>query len=140
MKKKNISQKDLNTWRQFIKNLPKINSKEEILKNSFINAKKILDLHGFSLDEANNAVYSTIVNCFLKKIKILKIITGKGLRSKSFDDPYKSKDLSILKNSIPQYILSSELKKYIHKIIKAPPSDGGEGAFYVFLKINKSKE
>jgi len=136
VKKKNIPSKDLNTWFKFVKNLPNIEDKdkEKDKKTLPTGTKKTLDLHGFSLNEANTAVHETLEDCFFKGIKALKIITGKGSRSKSFNDPYKSKDLSILKNSVPEYIQNSDLKKYVIRITESDPSDGGQGAIYVFLK------
>ena len=134
MKKKNIPSKDLNTWFKFVKNLPNIEDKEKDKKILSTGTKKTLDLHGFSLNEANKVVHQTLEDCFFKGIKALKIITGKGSRSKSFNDPYKSKDLSILKNSVPEYIQNSDLKKYVIRIREADPLDGGQGAIYVFLK------
>ena len=134
MKKKNIPSKDLNTWFKFVKNLPNIEDKEKDKKTLPTGTKKTLDLHGFSLNEANKVVHQTLEDCFFKGIKALKIITGKGSRSKSFNDPYKSQDLSILKNSVPEYIQNSDLKKYVLRISEADPSDGGQGAIYVFLK------
>jgi len=132
--KKNIPSKDLNTWFKFVKNLPNIEDKEKDKKTLPTGTKKTLDLHGFSLNEANKVVHQTLEDCFFKGIKALKIITGKGSRSKSFNDPYKSKDLSILKNSVPEYIQNSDLKKYVIRIREADPLDGGQGAIYVFLK------
>ena len=134
MKKKNIPSKDLNTWFKFVKNLPNIEDKEKDKKILPTGTKKTLDLHGFSLSEANTVVHETLEDCFLKGIRALKIITGKGSRSKNFNDPYKSKDLSILKNSVPEYIQNSDLKKYVIRITESDPSDGGQGAIYVFLK------
>ena len=134
MKKKNISSKDLNTWFKFVKNLPNIEDKEKGQKVLSTPTKKTLDLHGFSLNDANKVVHEKLEDCFSKGIKTLKIITGKGSRSKSFNDPYQSHEFSILKNSIPEYIQNSDLKKYVIRITEADPSDGGQGAIYVFLK------
>ncbi len=137
MKKKNIPSKDLNTWFKFVKNLPNIEDKEKDKKILPTGTKKTLDLHGFSLSEANKVVHETLEDCFLKGIKALKIITGKGSRSKNFNDPYKSKDLSILKYSVPNYI---ESKKYLMNKIKEinynQINDVYSGSFEIILKKN----
>ena len=104
MKKKNIPSKDLNTWFKFVKNLPNIEDKEKDKKILPTGTKKTLDLHGFSLNEANTAVHETLEDCFFKGIKALKIITGKGNRSEVWKNPYISSELSVLKNSVPEFI------------------------------------
>ena len=111
-------------------------------KNVKTNKVKKLDLHGFSLDEANKAVKEFIIKYFDTGYKKLSIITGKGLRSKSQDNPYLSKKLNILKYSVPEYIKNdNDLSQKVIRISKASLKDGGEGAIYVFLKNNnKFKE
>tara|TARA_B100001964_G_scaffold8726_1_gene9321 strand:- start:62 stop:352 length:291 start_codon:yes stop_codon:yes gene_type:complete len=92
-------------------------------------------LHGLSLDEANEKIEILIDKYFIEGVEKIVIITGKGLRSKTIDDPYVSKDLSILKGSVPDYInTNSKIKNKIKSISKAEIKDGGEGAFYLFLK------
>jgi len=92
-------------------------------------------LHGLSLDEANKKIEILINKYFMEGVEKIIIITGKGLRSKIIDDPYVSKDLSILKNSVPNYINTNlKIKSKIKSISKAEIKDGGEGAFYIFLK------
>ena len=99
-----------------------------------IHTQKI-DLHGFSLDEANKSVKKIIIDCFNNGVSKITVITGKGLRSSSEENPYLSKDLSILKHSVPEYIKSSShLMNYIKDIEVASNEEGGSGAFNIYLK------
>ena len=95
---------------------------------------KTIDLHGASLTEANKKIIEFIYNAYDNGFKKLKIITGKGLRSKISKNPYISKDFGTLQNSVPEFLRKSEVKKVIHKIIPASIKDGGSGAFFIFLK------
>ena len=98
-----------------------------------------LDLHGYSLDDANKVIKKFIIESFNKRYNKLLIVTGKGLRSKSYDNPYISKNLSVLKNSVPEYIKNDEnLNSIINKITQADQKDGGEGAINIFLKNKKN--
>ena len=131
---KKISKKDLKDWKNFIEGNEKIYNKD-IVKNS-INVKKLatLDLHGFSLDKANIKVENFIKDCFDKKVQKLNIITGKGLRSKIEQNPYQSRDLAILKYSVPEFIKSnSELMKLVKKI-DDQMDNKNMGYFSVYLK------
>ena len=142
MKKKSIAtSKDKSDWLEFTKKLDNITEKEEdsIKLPQTINKIRKLDLHGLSLGDANNAVTSFIIESFNSGCEKIFIITGKGLHSKHQDNPYISEELSVLKNSIPEYIKNNEdLKKKIKKISKADIKDGGEGAICIFLKNNKN--
>ena len=104
---KKLSDKDLKDWNKFIKSKDKLNPKDELNETSINKNKSIfvIDLHGYGLDQANKFVEKTINQCFEKQFSIIKIITGKGMRSKSAKDPYKSTELSILKHSVPKFIL-----------------------------------
>jgi len=133
---KKLSDKDLKDWNKFIKSADKINPKDEFNESSIIKNKSTftIDLHGYGLDQANKFVEKTINECFEKQFSVVNIITGKGMRSKSAGDPYKSSELSILKHSVPEFINSNvELMKKIKNI------DGtGEknlGSFNVYLKL-----
>ena len=139
---KKISDKDKKDWENFISN------KEKIPNKDFVNSKKIrqekikkIDLHGYSLEEANNSVEGFIQKCYNERVTKIIVITGKGLRSKNTSNPYLSKDLSILKYSVPEFIeTKSSLMKMIIEIKDAKIEDGGSGAFYIYLKnINKFK-
>ena len=137
---KKISEKDKKDWQNFISNKEKLSDKDLHLSNKKIKKEitEIIDLHGFSLENANNTIEEFIIQCSKKKISKIIVITGKGLRSKSIENPYVSKDLSILKHSVPSFIKSkNNLIKLIKKIEEAKIEDGGEGAFYIFLKKNK---
>ena len=133
---KKLSDKDLKDWNKFIKSKDKINPKDELNENS-INKKKstfVIDLHGYGLDRANKFVEKTINQCFEKQFSIIKIITGKGMRSKSAKDPYKSSKLSILKHSIPEFINSNtELMRKIKNIDNT--HEKNLGSFNVYLKL-----
>ena len=135
--KRKISNKDKKDWQNFISSKEKLSNKDLYLGDNKIKKKtiKTIDLHGFSLENANNFIEKFIIECSKKNINKIIVITGKGLRSKSIENPYISKDLSILKHSVPDYIKSkSNLMKMIIKIEEAKIEDGGQGAFYIFLK------
>jgi len=132
---KKLSDKDLRDWENFVNSKDRISSKEEINKSQ-INKKEStfkIDLHGFSLDQANKFIEKTINDCFEKEVSKLNIITGKGMRSKSIEDPYKSSELSILKHSIPEFIKSNvDLMKLIKKV--ETTDEKNSGSFNVYLK------
>ena len=140
-KKKSISSDDYKDWFSYTKEMKdvydkdiNINSKNEERRKSKI---RIIDLHGFSLENANINVKKFINESFEKKFKKIKVITGKGSRSKAQENPYISNKLSILRNSVPEFIKNDiSLIKKIQKIYKAHPNEGGEGAFYILLKKN----
>ena len=138
MKKKfTISTKDKKEWTTFTDNLKNIKNKDEFIEDENNKNKKTLkiDLHGFSLKDANNSVKNFIEDAHRKNFKKLLIITGKGLRSKVYDDPYRSTKMNVLKDSVPQYIKeNADLSEKIKKITEANQKDGGEGAFYIYLK------
>ena len=135
-----ILDKDQQDWENFIKNKEKIPNKDLVNKKNIRHEKiKNIDLHGYGIEEANIAVELFIQKCFDEYVTKLIIITGKGLRSKNIENPYLSKDLSILKYSVPEFIENNKnLTKLIIEIKDAKIEDGGSGAFYVYLK-NKLK-
>ena len=138
MKKKYfVSRKDKKDWEAFTKQIGNISPKTADIfpENAKINKLCKLDLHGHSLVDSNKLVKKFIINSFNHSYQKLLIITGKGLRSKAYENPYVSKKLSILKNSVPEYIKNEEsLNKKILKISKAHIKDGGEGGLYIYLK------
>jgi len=139
-KKYFATSRDKNEWLAFTKQMDNISIKETDTLKQTTDQKKIkkLDLHGFSLDDANKEVEKFIIESFDNDYKKLLIITGKGMRSKSYDNPYLSKKLSVLKHSVPEYIESNEnLFNKISKMSKADLKDGGDGAIYILLKKNK---
>ena len=144
MKKKfGITSKDKEDWTSFTQNLRNINPKEIDVVKEVLNVKKTpkLDLHGFTLDQANKEVEKFIIQSFKTGHKKILIVTGKGLRSKSHDNPYVSEKLSVLKYSVPEYIRNNKnLNNKINKISEANLKDGGEGAIYIFLRNKEIKE
>ena len=130
-----ISEKDKKTWDEFLSNDQKLPDKDNV--QSEIKSKKTrsLDLHGKTLDEANKIIEKFIRRSYEDKVNKLIIVTGKGLHSSNQKDPYVSKDLGILKYSIPNFLNNNtELMKIISNISEASINDGGSGAFYIFLK------
>ena len=130
-----ISDKDIRDWNTFIKSEEKIPNKDLEKKKINTLETKSIDLHGFSLEEANEFVETSINKSFKDGVRKLIIVTGKGLHSKNEADPFVSKDLSILKYSVPEFIKNNEtLMKKIIEIKEADAKDGGSGSFYVYLK------
>ena len=138
---KKISDKDKQDWEKFLNNREKIPNKDLFHKKNIRYEKiKKIDLHGFTIEEANNAIDHFIQKCFSENVTKILVITGKGLRSKNVENPYLSKDLSILKYSVPEFIENNQdLTKFIIEITDAKIEDGGSGAFYIHLKKNKLK-
>jgi len=136
IKKKNISQEDINTWKNYIKNPTGVTDKDNIQKGSQLDHYRFkYDLHGFTLLEANEKVKEIIFLCIKKNYKEILLITGKGIHSNTEKDVYASKDLSKLKYSVPEYIKSNlDLSKHIVSISNADKTDGGEGAIIIKLK------
>ena len=101
---KKISEKDIKDWKEFTESNSKIENKDI----DFVQLEKIsnrtLDLHGLTLEIANKKIEQFIKSSFDKNVEKITVITGKGLRSKVDQNPYQSKDLSILKYSVPEFI------------------------------------
>ena len=134
----NISDKDKKDWNKFINSTEKLPNKDfKHQKNKNLKERSI-DLHGYSLDEANKTIEDFINKAFSENVNKLVVVTGKGLHSENEKDPYVSKDLGILKYSVPEFITNnSSLMNMINEITDAKIEDGGAGAFYIFLKKNK---
>ena len=133
-----ISDKDKKDWHKFINSTEKLPNKDfKFQKNKNLKVRSI-DLHGYTLDEANKIIEDFIKKAFSENINKLIIVTGKGLHSKNEKDPYVSKAFGILKYSVPEFITNNaSLMNMINEITDAKIEDGGAGAFYVFLKKNK---
>ena len=134
--KKKLSEKDKKDWNNFLNSSEKLDNKDKDipLKNRRIE-EKIIDLHGFTLEEANIKISDFIVDCYEKNVVKINIITGKGLRSKNLDDPYQSQNLSILKHSVPNFIKNDpNLMSKIIKIDSESVNSPSKGNFDIFLK------
>tara|TARA_B100000405_G_scaffold276522_1_gene218415 strand:- start:148 stop:570 length:423 start_codon:yes stop_codon:yes gene_type:complete len=135
----NISEKDKKDWHKFINSTEKLPNKDFKNQNNKNQKVRSIDLHGYTLDEANKTIETFINKAFSENINKLIIVTGKGLHSENEKDPYVSKDLGILKYSVPEFINNNAgLMNMINEITDAKIEDGGGGAFYIFLKKNKS--
>jgi|TARA_B100001057_G_scaffold343130_1_gene344079 DNA-nicking Smr family endonuclease len=130
-----ISEKDKKDWETFISGNEKLPNKDFKSSNQKFFKVKSIDLHGYSLEEANKTIEEFIYQSFAEKINKLIVVTGKGIHSQNEKDPYVSKDLSILKYSVPEFIENNKsLMNMINEIKNASIEDGGSGAFYIYLK------
>ena len=137
---KNISNKDKKDWENFLSEKETLPNKDSNIVGEKNLKPFICDLHGHSLDEANKKIQKLIQNSYNNGLKKLIIVTGKGLHSNNEKDPYVSKDLGILKYSVPEYIRNNqELMSLINEIKEASIEDGGSGAFYIYLKKKSIK-
>tara|TARA_B100001121_G_C18541896_1_gene551159 strand:- start:106 stop:519 length:414 start_codon:yes stop_codon:yes gene_type:complete len=133
-----LSEKDKKDWQNFLDSDVKLQSKDIDQSNDQIISERSIDLHGYTLEEANKVISKFIENCYLSNVKRINIITGKGMRSKNFNDPYQSKDLSILKHSVPEYIKSNpDLMNKIIRIDFESVNSPSKGNFDIFLKTIK---
>ena len=129
------SNKDKKDWEKFLSSKEKLVSKDPEDKIKNYNKIRSIDLHGYSLDEANRKIKNLILKSFENGIEKLRIITGKGIHSKNEKDPFVSKKLGILKYSVPDFLSKDlELNSIIKSLSSAKIEDGGEGAFYIYLK------
>ena len=134
-----ISEKDKKDWENFISKKEKLPNKDIKIEKKITFKTRSIDLHGYTLAEANKSIESFIIQSFQENINKLIVVTGKGIHSQNEKDPYVSKDLSILKYSVPEFISNNKnLMKIIYEMKDAKIEDGGAGAFYIFLKKNKS--
>ncbi len=134
-----ISDKDKKDWENFISGDEKLPNKDNKFQKKISLKTKSIDLHGYTLEEANRSIENFIIKSYEDGINKLIVVTGKGLHSQNEKDPYVSKNLSILKYSVPEFISNNQsLMKIIYEMQDAKIEDGGGGAFYIFLKKNKS--
>ena len=133
--KKKISKKDLKDWKNFLESHEKIQNKDNYRNQITYQKEATIDLHGYSLDQANSRVEKFITDCFEKKISKLNIITGKGLRSKVDKNPFQSKDLGILKYSVPEFIKSNNDLMKIIKRIENQVENKNSGFFSILLRL-----
>ena len=132
---KKISDKDKKAWQNFLSSSEKLVDKDNNFKKDNNKKTFTFDFHGFSLEDANKKINELIYYAYDQKIKQLTIVTGKGLHSDNLKDPYVSKDFGILKHSIPNYVKKNiDLMNMISDIKEAKIEDGGDGAFYIYLK------
>ena len=133
-----LSNKDKKDWQNFLDSSEKLKSKDVDQLNNQVILEKSIDLHGYTLEEANKQISKFIESCYVNKVKKINVITGKGMRSKNLEDPYQSKDLSILKYSVPEYIKNnSELMNKIIRIDFESVNSPSKGKFDIFLKTIK---
>ena len=136
----NISDKDKKAWESFLESKEKLFNKDNINKKIIKTKINTIDLHGNSLDEANKIIENFINKNYEQGINKLIVVTGKGLHSSNEKNPYVSKDLGILKYSVPEFIKNNkDLMEKISEIKEADLNDGGSGAFYIYLKKLKKK-
>ena len=134
-----LSDKDKKDWQNFLNSSEKLDIKDKDVSISpNLNIEKTIDLHGYTLEEANIKIFEFIEKCFNQNVSKINVITGKGLRSKNLNDPYQSNDLSILKYSVPSFIKNNpDLMQKIMRIDFDSVNSPSKGSFYIYLKSNK---
>ena len=133
-----LSDKDKKDWQKFLDSSEKLHNKDVDQVNNQIISERTIDLHGYTLEEANKKISEFIENCYANKVKKINVITGKGMRSKNLDDPYQSKDLGILKHSVPEYIKNNpDLMSKIINIDFESVNSPSKGNFDIILKTIK---
>jgi DNA-nicking Smr family endonuclease len=136
----NISNKDKKDWEDFISSDEKLPNKDINLNRKLLSKKRSIDLHGYTLEQANKVIEEFVKKSYLDGVNKLIVVTGKGLHSQNEKDPYVSKDLSILKYSVPEFLSTNKsLMNIINEIKDAKIEDGGAGAFYIYLRKNNKK-
>jgi DNA-nicking Smr family endonuclease len=136
----NISDKDKKDWENFLSSEEKLSNKDFKFQKKTTLKTRSIDLHGYTLEQANKIIKNFINKSYANKVNKLIVVTGKGLHSQNEKNPYVSKDLSILKYSVPEFISNNKsLMNIIHEIQDAKIEDGGSGAFYIFLKKKYDK-
>ena len=136
--KKKLSDKDQRDWNKFVNDKSHLFDKDEANPQNKKNTKMTIDLHGYTLSDANIAVNNLIIKSYNRNVKKIDVITGKGMRSKVLENPYKSKDLSILKYSVPEYIQNNKtLMDKIKKISLEDINNLNSGSFSIYLKVKK---
>jgi DNA-nicking Smr family endonuclease len=83
-----------------------------------------IDLHGYTVAEAEEELERYLKECIKRGFSCVKIIHGRGLRSKNGP---------VVKDAIVRR-LSSNFRKNIIAFVSARQCDGGLGAVYVLLK------
>ncbi len=136
--KNKLSDKDKKDWQEFLNSSEKLQIKDVDFQENQKISDKSIDLHGYTLEDANIEIFKFINNCYLNRVKKINVITGKGMRSKNLNDPYQSTNLSILKYSVPEYIKNNpELMKKIVRIDFESVNSPSKGNFDIFLKTIK---
>ena len=136
----NISNKDKKDWENFISSDEKLPNKDINLNRKLLSKKRSIDLHGYTLEQANKVIEEFVKKSYLDGVNKLIVVTGKGLHSQNEKDPYVSKDLSILKYSVPEFLSTNKsLMNIIYEIKDAKIEDGGAGAFYIYLRKKNNK-
>ena len=136
----NISEKDKKDWEKFLSSTEKLPNKDIKSKKETSLKTRTIDLHGYTLEYANKFIENFIIKSYEARISKIIVVTGKGIHSQNDKDPYVSRNLSILKYSVPEFISNNKnLMKIIYEIKDAKINDGGSGAFYIFLKKNLNK-
>lgn len=95
-----------------------------------------LDLHGYTEDSAYDKVINFIKNAYLRKLRCVCIITGKGLHIESDCDFFCPR--GVLKDRVPQWLNLPEIRSLILAIDHPEPKDGGSGVIRILLRRQRN--
>ncbi len=101
------------------------------LKNSEFSIQKTLDLHGFSLEDAQKTFEEFITDSIKNGLNCVKVVHGRGL---------KSRNVPVLKDNLKSWIIRAINRKWVTAFSSARMCDGGPGATCILLNKNPVKK
>ncbi len=112
------------------------------LKKGKVNIDRKVDLHGYSILEAEEKFKKEIINSYKKGYRCLLFITGKGLFVNKYHKDIENEKPNLfygkIKKSILNWVHEPSLQRYIMTFQKASFEYGGDGAIFVYLRKNKA--
>ena len=108
---------------------------EQKMSRGQIDIDSTLDLHGMTQEEAKHAIINFIKVANKNNLKIILIITGKGISIENTNTRNKNRyERGVLNKNLPTWLQMPEIRDYVNGYRYANQKHGGEGAYYILLK------